>query len=62
MLVTKVTREELKQRRLAREMTAKGYERISGPWDVIRGTRWRHKIVDTVIDANGRNVWVKCEE
>ncbi len=62
MLVSKITREELKQRRMMRDMQAKGYERINGPWNVFNGPRPDYKITDVVIDANGRNVWVKCSK
>jgi hypothetical protein len=62
MKVTQATRWMLKRRRMNRDMNARGYELVRGPWELDRGYRTRHRIVDAVIDAGGKDIWVKCEE
>lgn len=62
MKMTQVTRRILACRRMSRDLKAKGYERVSGPWELDRGGRTRERIVDVVIDAGGKDLWVRCEE
>jgi hypothetical protein len=42
-----------------RDMEAKGYERIDGPWQILRGHRAQQTITDIAISADGKGVWVK---
>lgn len=62
MKVTRFTRRALARRRMARDMEARGYELVHGPWELDRGGRTRERIVDAVIDAGGKDIWVKCED
>lgn len=62
MKVSDCTRAGLARRRMARDMIAKGYEVIPGPWALVRGGRTREVIVDVVIDASGKSLWVKTAE
>ncbi|GLR46062.1 hypothetical protein GCM10007880_65800 [Mesorhizobium amorphae] len=65
MQVTEFTRRALAYRKQRRDLIAKGYEEIdeSGGklWELHRGARVGHRIVDAVIAADGRSVYVKCE-
>lgn len=59
MKLTQFTKDALTARRASRDMTKRGYQRIEGPWEIIRGGRWREVISDVVVDAGGKHVWVK---
>jgi len=59
MRVTDATRSILRSRRDMRDMEAKGYERIDGPWQILRGHRAQQTITDIAISADGKGVWVK---
>ena len=65
MRVTRFTKEALVARRQAKNLTAKGYELIgeSGHplWELQRGGRWDHRIVDAIISADGKSVFIKIE-
>lgn len=52
-------KEILKSRRFARKMEAQGYRRHETDWEIVRGSRQNEKIVDVVIDVNGKSVWTK---
>ncbi len=60
--MTLTTRQALAARRMKRDMLALGYEKVRGPWDLVRGGRWRHVIIDCKIDAYGKDLWVKVNE
>lgn len=66
MRVTRFTKEALAARRQARSLKAQGYELIgeSGHplWELQRGGRWNHKIVDAIISADGKSVFIKIEK
>lgn len=61
MKVTDVTREVLNARRERRRLLAAGYEFQEGPWELHRGNRMNHRIVDVRISASGKDIWVKTE-
>lgn len=54
----------LKIARQRRELTSLGYERVGADfsgnlWELHRGSRKGHEIVDVVIGVDGMSVWVK---
>lgn len=53
----------LKIARQRRELTALGYEQVGEGggrlWELERGYRYDHEIVDAIVGADGRSVWVK---
>ena len=57
MKVTDLTREALARRREARDLLARGYRRHETDWEVVRGGRWRERIVDAKVSADGKHVW-----
>ncbi len=57
MKVTDLTREALVRRREARDLLARGYRRHETDWEVVRGGRWRERIVDAKVSADGKHVW-----
>lgn len=65
MKVTKFTRNVLAARKQKRDMLAKGYEEVGEGggllWELERGSRIGHKIIDAVVAVHGRSVYVKVE-
>ncbi len=63
--VTEQTRKALAYRRAARHLQAKGYEEVDERggkiWELHRGYRQDHRIVDVVISPHGKTVWIKTE-
>ena len=57
MKVADLTREALVRRREARDLLARGYRRHETDWEVVRGGRWRERIVDAKVSADGKHVW-----
>lgn len=53
-------------RQARRELELAGYEEVgeSGGklWELTRGSRFRHRIVDVKIDAGGKSLWIKTSE
>lgn len=62
MKVNYFTKRALAVRRQQRDLTRLGYEGVAGPWDLDRGGRTGWRIVDVVIAANGKDLYVKCED
>lgn len=66
MKVTYRTRQILKNRRFDRDMTARGYEEVGERggklWELYRGSRVGHHIVDAVVAPHGLSVYVKIEK
>jgi hypothetical protein len=64
--VTDVTHRSLRGMRFRREMSRKGYERLaengSPLWELHRGFRTDHKIVDAVVAPCGKEIWIKIEK
>lgn len=65
MILTQATRQSLAVRRQRRDLTAAGYEEVDDSggrlWELNRGHRWGHRIVDVVIGHSGKNLFVKIE-
>lgn len=65
MKVTQFTRSALAYRREERDMLARGWEAVSEGggrlWEIHRGWRSGHRIVDCKIGVCGRRLWVKIE-
>lgn len=65
MRFTATTRQNLAKRRQARDLLAKGYEEVGEGggrlWELYRGYRTNHRIVDAVVAADGKSVFVKIE-
>lgn len=65
MHVTDLTRDHLAFRRQSRDLRAKGYEivgeRGGSLWELYRGSRVNHRIVDAIIGADGKCIFVKIE-
>jgi hypothetical protein len=65
MKVNDVTRRILAWRKQNRDLLAKGYEEVGEGggklWELYRGGRSRHRIVDAIIAVDGKSVYVKCE-
>lgn len=57
MIVTGWTRRALAVRREERRLIPLGYRRHETDWEIIRGGRYRERIVDAKISADGRHVW-----
>lgn len=57
-----VIRDILKHRRFARTMRNKGYRRHETDWEINRGGKTDHLIVDAVVDIGGKDVWTKIEK
>jgi len=60
-----VAKEHLAFRRQNRDLTAKGYEIVGERggrlWELYRGYRVDHRIVDAVVGADGKCIFVKIE-
>ena len=65
MKVTWFTRAGLAYRRQERDLKAKGWEPVGDNggklWELNRGYRMSHRIVDVKIGACGKRLWVKIE-
>ena len=65
MKVTDRTRALLAQKRQQRDLYAKGYEYVGegggNLWQLYRGSRRGHRIVDAIVDSAGLGVYVKIE-
>lgn len=65
MIVTEFTRKALRVRREDRDLVPKGWEfvgeRGGNLWELYRGGRTDHRIVDARVSACGKGVWVKTE-
>lgn len=65
MKVTKFTLSALAWRRQRRDLLKEGYEFLGEGggkiWQLNRGARWDHQIVDAIISECGKGVYVKCE-
>ncbi len=65
MQVTEFTRNALKVRRDRRDRRREGWEFVGegggNLWELNRGGRWNHRIVDVRVAACGKAVWVKTE-
>lgn len=65
MKVTGLTKRFLASRRQRRQLIAKGYEEVGEGggllWQLERGGRIGHRIVDAIIAVEGRSVYVKIE-
>jgi len=65
MTMNDFVRDQLAVRRQMRDLHGKGYERISCAygvgqlWELDRGCRVSWKIIDAVIGADGKSVFVK---
>ena len=63
MKVSELTKSALACRRDARDMEADGWERVGEGggklWELHRGGRVGHHIVDVRIAADGKSLWVK---
>lgn len=66
MKVTDFTRRALACRREKRDYEKRGWERVGENggklWELHRGYRYNHKIVDVAISVDGRSLWVKIEK
>lgn len=49
-----------------RDMPEQGWEKVGENggklWELTRGGRWRQRIVDVRIAADGKSLWVRCAE
>lgn len=63
MIVTDVTRKILKVRRDARDHRRDGWERVGEGggrlWELYRGMRDDHKILEVEIASCGKALWIK---
>lgn len=63
MIITELTREQLKVQRIRASLIKRGFEAVGEGggrlWELYRGSRTEHKIVDVAIDPCGKSVWVK---
>lgn len=62
MKVSALTKSALAVRRETRDMKAAGWEYVEGGgklWELHRGWRYNHRIVDVKIAAGGKSLWVK---
>ena len=57
MIVSDYTRRALAVRRERRKLTALGYRLHETDWEIVRGGRYRERIVDAKISADGKHVW-----
>ena len=66
MLVTERTKSALRYRRDVRDRVADGWEYVGEGggrlWELERGCRWRHRITDVRIAADGKALWIKTED
>lgn len=66
MINSQFQKDALAYRREARDMTKAGYERVGEGggllWQLERGCRIGHKIVDVRIALRGTSVWCKIEK
>ena len=66
MRVTPFVRRRLAVLREARDMARCGYEELGEGggriWELYRGGRTDHRIIDAIISVSGKFVWVKCEK
>ena len=66
MKVTDFTRKALAVRRDKRDRLRNGWEFVGEGggklWELNRGYRLRHSIVEVAISACGKGVWIKAEE
>jgi hypothetical protein len=64
--VNQFVKDALRLRRDKRDMAKAGWEfvgeRGGDLWELYRGGRGRHRIVDVRIAACGRALWIKTEE
>lgn len=66
MKVNNITRHAFRIARQKRELIAKGYERVGADhpgklWELDRGWRHDREIVDAIIGADGKSIFVKIE-
>ena len=62
MKVTQFTREALAVRREYRDMPKDGWEFCREPlWKIIRGERYRERIVEARPSVCGKHVWLKTD-
>ena len=65
MLESAISKETIRIRRDYRDMELAGYEYVGergvNLWELYRGWRYDHKIVEAVIAADGRGIWVKTQ-
>jgi hypothetical protein len=63
MKVTLLTRQQLAHRRAIRDLERRGYEKVGDGggrlWELYRGDRIGHHIIDAVVAPNGLAVYVK---
>lgn len=63
MRVTDTTREQLRCERIRRRLLQDGYEQVGEGggmlWELYRGKRQGHRIVDAAVDPAGKSVWVR---
>jgi len=68
MLTNDFTKKALANRRFSRDMKKLGYEEIScsagigSLWELDRGYRYNHRIVDCKIAPSGKSIWVKAKK
>lgn len=68
MIVTSRTKAVLAERRQKTKLIELGYEEITMSfgigllWELDRGRRTDHKIVDSVVGVGGKNLFVKVEK
>lgn len=62
MKVTDFTRGALAFRRDRRDMQALGYQWTEGSWELHRGGKTDHRIVDVRISVDGKYIWFKTEK
>jgi hypothetical protein len=63
MIGTQWQKDVLSGRRESREMTKAGWEYVGEGggrlWELVRGPRQAHRIVEARISSGGKGVWVK---
>lgn len=65
MKVTERTLRALTVKRIRRDFIERGYEEVGERggklWELYRGARIGHRVVDVEIDPDGMSLWVKIE-
>lgn len=65
VVVTEITRRSLAIRRQRRDLQAAGYEEVGenggNLWQLERGGRYHQRIVDAIVSAGGKSVFVKIQ-
>lgn len=66
MLESSFSKDARRIRTENRDMPKDGWEKVgengSKLWELYRGSRQRQRIVDVRIAADGKSLWVRCEE